>query len=110
MDKSVLNSLLEMDKEDMLKALYEYRENKDGIVTEKFLEESKNEQDKTNVAYLKFKDKLKSYINDDKKISDIMNAFELYKDAYNNEHGLYYKQYYKIGIEDAMKLILQCLA
>lgn len=40
----------------------------------------------------------------------IIELLNQYEDVYNNEYGLYYKQYYKTGAKDIIKLILECLS
>ncbi len=44
MDKSIISSLLEMNKSDILKELYEHRENEGEIITSEFKEELRKEQ------------------------------------------------------------------
>ncbi len=109
MDKTILSSLLEMHKSDILQILYEYRENEGEIITSEFRETLEKEQQERKKRYTKFEEELKKYVKDEKSISEIIELFEQYEDSYNNEHGLYYEQYYKTGIKDVIKLILQCV-
>lgn len=109
MDNSILNSLLEVNKDDMLKAIYEHRENEDDIITPEFKEELRVAQERKKYRYDKFEDELKKHVNNEKQVNKIIALFDQYEDEYNNEHGLYYEQYYKVGIKDITKLLLQCL-
>ncbi|HBC84266.1 MAG TPA: hypothetical protein DCZ30_02120 [Clostridiales bacterium] len=109
MDKSILSSLLKMNKSDILKALYEFRENEGDIITAEFKEEVRETQEKRKNRYDEFEEELKKYVKTKEEISKIIDLFDRYEEEYNNEHGLYYEQYYKTGIKDVMKLLLQCL-
>lgn len=109
MDKTILSSLLEMHKSDILQTLYEYRENEGDIITSECKETIRKEQQERKSRYTKFEEKLKKNIKDEKSISEIIELFKQYEDSYNNEHGLYYEQYYKTGIKNVIKLILQCV-
>lgn len=109
MDKNVISSLLEMNKSDILKALYEYRENEGDIITAEFKDELRKTQKEKRHRYIKFQEELKKQVKDEKNVHKIIELFDQYEEEYNNEHGLYYEQYYKIGIKDVLKLILQCL-
>lgn len=109
MDKTILNSLLKMNKSDILQALYEFRENEGDIITAEFREEIRETQEKRRSRYNQFEEELKKHVKDEKEITKIIDLFDRYEEEYNNEHGLYYEQYYKIGIKDVIKLILQCL-
>ena len=106
MDKSILSSLLKMNKSDILKALYEFRENEGDIITAEFKEEVRETQEKRKNRYEEFEEE---YVKTKDEISKIIDLFDRYEEEYNNEHGLYYEQYYKTGIKDVMKLLLQCL-
>lgn len=108
MDKTILSSLLE-NKCDILKAIYEYRENEGDIITSEFREELRKEQQERKGRYTKFEEELKKHVKDEKAVLEIIELLDQYEDSYNNEHGLYYEQYYKTGIKDVIKLILQCL-
>lgn len=108
MDKTILSSLLE-NKNDILKAIYEYRENEGDIITSEFKDELRKTQKEKRHRYIKFQEELKKYVKTKEEISKIIDLFDRYEEEYNNEHGLYYEQYYKTGIKDVMKLILQCL-
>lgn len=108
MDKTILSSLLE-NKSNILKALYEYRENEGDIITSEFREELRKEQQERKDRYAKFEEELKKHVRDEKAALEIIELFDQYEDSYNNEHGLYYEQYYKTGVKDVIKLILQCV-
>lgn len=95
--------------EGILKALYEHRENEDDIITDEFKEKLSAIQERKKHHYNEFETLLKKHVNDDEKVNKIINLLEIYQDEYNNEHGFYYEQYYKAGVKDMMKLILQCL-
>lgn len=109
MDKNILSLVLEMNNQDILKALYKYRENECDSITPEFKEELRMAQERKKCRYKKFEEALKKYVNDKEKVTKIINLLDIYEDEYNNEHGLYYEQYYKAGVKDMMKLILQCL-
>jgi len=104
------NKILETCSNDMLKTLYEHRENEEGIITSEFVEELKQTQTERNKKYKEFEAELKNSIKDEEKSFEIIELLNQYEDVYNNEHGLYYKQYYKTGAKDMIKLILECLS
>ena len=52
MDKSILSSLLKMNKSDILKALYEFRENEGDIITAEFKEEVREMYNINNVEIM----------------------------------------------------------
>lgn len=107
MDK---NKILETCNNDMLKTLYEHRENEEGIITSEFVEELKQTQTERKKKYKELETELKNSIKDEEKSLEIIELLNQYEDVYNNEHGLYYKQYYKTGAKDMIKLILECLS
>lgn len=107
MDK---NKILETCNNDILNALYEHRENEEGIITSEVVEELKQTQTERKKKYKEFERKLKNYIKNEEKSFEIIELLNQYEDVYNNEHGLYYKQYYKTGAKDMIKLILECLS
>ncbi|MCI9286467.1 MAG: hypothetical protein HFJ57_00490 [Clostridia bacterium] len=109
MDKNILNSLFKSDKDDILQALYEYRENQDDIITPEFKEELRVAQKAKRYRYNRFEEELKKQVSNNEQVSKIISLFDQYEDEYNNEHGLYYEQYYKEGVKDILKLLLQCL-
>lgn len=104
------NKILETCSNDMLKTLYEHRENEEGIITSEFVEELKQTQTERKKKYKVFETELKNSIKDEEKSLEIIELLNQYEDVYNNEHGLYYKQYYKTGAKDIIKLILECLS
>ena len=106
MDK---NKILETCNNDMLNALYEHRENEEEVITSEFIEELKQTQTERKKKYEEFEIELKNSIKDEERWQQIDKDNE-YEDVYNNEHGLYYKQYYKTGAKDMIKLILECLS
>lgn len=107
MDK---NKILETCNNDILNALYEHRENEEGIITSTFIDELKQTQIERKKKHNEFETELKNSIKDKEKSLEIIELLNQYEDVYNNEHGLYYKQYYKIGAKDMNKLILECLS
>ena len=104
------NKILETCNNDMLKTLYEHRENEEGIITSEFVEELKQTQTERKKKYKELETELKNSIKDEEKSLEIIELLNQYEDVYNNEHGLYYKQYYKTGAKDMIKLILECLS
>ena len=107
MDK---DKLLETCNNNMLNALYEHRENEEEVITSEFIEELKQTQTERKKKYEEFEIELKNAIKDEEKRFMIIELLNQYEDVYNNEHGLYYKQYYKTGAKDMIKLILECLS
>lgn len=104
------NKILETCNNDILNALYEHRENEEGIITSTFIDELKQTQIERKKKHNEFETELKNSIKDEEKSLEIIELLNQYEDVYNNEHGLYYKQYYKIGAKDMIKLILECLS
>lgn len=68
MDNSILNSLLEVNKDDMLKAIYEHRENEDDIITPEFKEELRVAQERKKYRYNRFEEEIKKHVNNEKKL------------------------------------------
>ena len=62
MDK---NKILETCNNDMLKTLYEHRENEEGIITSEFVEELKQTQTERKKKYKELETELKNSIKDE---------------------------------------------
>ena len=66
------NKILETCNNDMLKTLYEHRENEEGIITSEFVEELKQTQTERNKKYKEFEAELKNSIKDEEKSFEII--------------------------------------
>lgn len=66
------NKILETCSNDMLKTLYEHRENEEGIITSEFVEELKQTQTERNKKYKEFEAELKNSIKDEEKNFEII--------------------------------------
>lgn len=97
MKKCLLQSILTMEDENFIQALYEYKQNEGTVITEEFKKELKEAREQINQKYSKIEKLLDQYIHNKSqyKKQKILTAFETYIEAVNNECGCYNEQYYK---------------
>lgn len=97
MKKCLLQSILTMEDQNFIQALYEYKQNEGSIFNESFKNELKEARKEINQEYSKIEKLLDKYIHNKSpyKKQKILTAFETYIEAVNNENGCYNEQYYK---------------
>ena len=79
------NKILETCNNDMLKTLYEHRENEEGIITSEFVEELKQTQTERKKKYKELETELKNSIKDEEKSLEIIELLNLIKNTEGKE-------------------------
>lgn len=97
MKRCLLQSILTMEDENFIQALYEYKQNDGTVITEDFKKEIKEARKEINKEYSKIEELLEKHIHNKSKYKkqEILTALEKYIEAVNNECGCYNEQYYK---------------
>ena len=90
----------DINKDDFLQLFWQYRD-ENGII--------KTAKEKRQHLYAKLIAEITKNIVNEKELKNIIGIVENYNDKYNLEQGIYYRQYYKTGMKDAVKFIFQCL-
>ncbi len=95
--------------DETLQVLWLYREDKGVIKTADFNKELETTKEKREEAYAKLMAELTVNITDKQKLKLIVEVLSNYSDKCNIEQSIYYEQYYKTGVKDIVRFILQCL-
>ena len=99
----------DINKDDFLQLFWQYRDENGIIKTTGFNEELETAKEKRQHLYAKLIAEITKNIVNEKELKNIIGIVENYNDKYNLEQGIYYRQYYKTGMKDAVKFIFQCL-
>lgn len=108
MSKKFLDSILEVEQDDFLKVLYEYRNNEWGEISFYLQNKLKPIKYKKKKMYKNLMNLIKENLKDEKCMEKIQSCFQEYLGICNNEDSMYSEQYYNTGVSDGVKLMLQC--
>lgn len=110
MEENIERDYIDMEettKLDFAKAIYDQRENFYNIITGEIRQRYRNFAIERDRKYSKFIKELS--VLDDEKRDKVIKRVGEYTASINEENGKFSEEYYKAGLKDGIKLILQSL-
>ena len=96
-------------EEDFLRVMYEVRNNEGGIITPKFKEKLKTVNEIKEKKYQEFIKILTEQIKEEETIKLIKGYIGEIRNIWLEEMSIYQEQHYNIGVQDGVKMLIQCL-